>query len=64
VTIPTTPSPHTHFLDGGPFAVCGCNFKEHVDLIGALCIRCGQRFDGPFIVRDDEQIRYTQEAQP
>ena len=47
----TTPTPtdRRHFLDGGPFAVCACGFKEHVSHIGGPCLRCGQRFDGPFV---------------
>ena len=52
-----TVSSKVHFLHGGPFAVCGCGFKEHVSLIGVMCLRCGQRAGGPYIIRREKQIK-------
>ena len=45
-----------HFIHGGPFALCACNFKEDVSHIGVPCLRCGQRAIGPFIIRRGKQI--------
>ena len=59
----TPPTDTRHFLDGGPFTVCDCNFKTHVDFIGVICLRCGKKFDGLFVIRRGKQIRY-QEVQP
>lgn len=55
----TTVNKHKHYLHGGPYAVCGCHFKGYVELIGMMCMRCGQRFRGPFVTRRGKQV-YTE----
>ena len=52
-----------HFIHGGPFAMCACGFKEDVALVGVTCLRCGQRAEGPFIIRRGKQIVYDQPMQ-
>ena len=51
-----------HFIHGGPFALCACNFKEDVSHIGVPCLRCGQRAIGPFIIRRGKQFFVGGEA--
>jgi hypothetical protein len=52
-----------HFINGGPYSICGCNYKEDLALIGVMCMRCGEKHRGPFIVRRGKQDATVKEGE-